>query len=231
MFSIYLKYICIKNFYWEQSVKKLYLFVLFVFLGLQCACSANPKAGILHDDNSVMQKTASKPQKTVFLVPKQTKSEYFALMFQELTPYIENALVENNFIPAKESKHADYIAVVDFGTLGSKVITKTYSEPRYRYPLSFYEYDDHIGTGAYFDNGQEYCTKQYQVYPHFLTLACYKQKQQNNAEPIWQTTLILQSLSDDFRASIQPLLVPLSKNIRQAVLWNDTVYYEFTDIK
>ena len=132
MFSIYLKYICIKNFYWEQSVKKLYLFVLFVFLGLQCACSANPKAGILHDDNSVMQKTASKPQKTVFLVPKQTKSEYFALMFQELTPYIENALVENNFIPAKESKHADYIAVVDFGTLGSKVITKTYSEPRYQ---------------------------------------------------------------------------------------------------
>lgn len=212
-------------------MKKLYLFVLFGFLGLQYACSANPKTAILHSDNSVMQKTANQSQKTVFLVPKQTKSEYFALIFQELTPYIDNALVENNFIPAKESKQADYIVVVDFGTLGSKVITKTYSEPRYRYPLSFYEYDDHIGTGAYFDNGQEYQTKQYQVYPHFLTLACYKQKQQNNAEPIWQTTLVLQSLSDEFRANIQPLLVPLSKNIRQAILWNDTVYYEFTDIK
>lgn len=212
-------------------MKNLFLLVLFVFLGIQCACS-HPRSEVLSGDNSY-QKSAQITRKTVFVEQKREASPYANLVFSDLTPYIENALVENNLTITKNKEHADFICFVDFGTLDSKTVTKIIHRPHYSYahdyPYGYGSYE-HWGTGAYSVSGADYYTKKYTVYPHVLKLTCDEQKQGKTAL-VWETEIIYNSLKDDFRANIQSLIDPLSKHVTKAMQRQTLVHYEYDTLK
>lgn len=212
-------------------MKKLFLLVLFVFLGMQCACS-HPRSEVLTGDNSY-HKSAQTARKTVFVEQKREPSEYANLVFSDMKPYIENALVENDLIVTNDKEQADFICFVDFGSLAGKVVTKTIYRPHYAYqhdyPYGYGTYE-HWGTGAYAVSGADYYTKKYQVYPHVLKLTCNEQKLNKNSLA-WETEIVFNSTHDDFRVNIQSLIEPLSKNIAKAKERQTLVHYEFDNLK
>lgn len=212
-------------------MRKLVLFVFFVLLGMQSACATNPHVGVLREENSY-QKSAQQTRKTIFLEQKREASAYATMIYSELKMYIENALVENDFVVTNEKEQADYIGLVDFGSQGSKTITKTIYRPHYEYyhdyPYGAGSYD-HYGTGMYAHTGSEYYTKKYQIYPHYLILTCQEQKQGKTAQA-WEVEIIYNSIYDDFRVNIHDLIVPLAKNIREAMLWQNVVRCEFDNL-
>lgn len=208
-------------------MKKLFWFVLFVVLGMQFACS-HPRSEVLTGDNSYA-KSAKLTRKTVFVEQKREASEYANHIFSDLKPYIENALVENNFIVTGDKTQADFICLVDFASLDGKTITKIIYRPHYSYthdnPYGYGTYE-HWGTGAYAVSGADYYTKKYTVYPHVLRLTCNEQKQGKSAL-VWETDIIYNSRHDDFRVNIQSLIEPLSKNIAKAKERQTITRYEF----
>lgn len=212
-------------------MKKLFLLLLFVFLGIQCACSG-PRSEVLTGDNSY-QKSAQQIRKTVFLEQKREASEYANLIFSDLKPYIENSLVENDFIVTANKEQADFICFVDFGSLDSKVVTKTFYRPHYSYQHDYpggYGSYEHWGTGAYVESDADCYTKTFRVYPHFLKLTCSEQKL-NKSALAWETEIIFNSKYDDFRVNIQSLIEPLAKNIAKAMEWQTIARYEFNDFE
>lgn len=212
-------------------MRKLFLFVFFVLLGMQSACAANRHAGVLIEDNS-SQKSAQQTRKTIFLEQKRESSAYATMIYSELKMYIENALAENDLMVTKNKEEADYIGLVDFGSQGSKTITKTIYRPHYEYyhdyPYGASSYD-HYGTGMYANTGSEYYTKKYQIYPHYLILTCYEQKLGKTGMALG-VEIIYNSKYDDFRVNIHDLIVPLAKNIRDAMLWQNVVRCEFDNL-
>lgn len=208
-------------------MKKLFLLILFVFLGMQFACS-QPRSEILLGENSY-HKPVQQTRKTVFVEQKRAPSQYANLVFSDMKPYIENALVENDFIITKDKEHADFICLVDFGSLDSKKVTKTIYVPHYSYNHDYpygYESHKHWGTDAYAASHGEYYTKTYVVYPHILKLTCNEHKQGKSALA-WETEIVYNSKHDDFRVNIQSVIEPLSKHIAKAKERQTLIHYEF----
>lgn len=219
------------NFLQGVDMKKLFLFVLFILLGIQCACATNPRVGVLKEENSY-EKSAQQVRKTIFLEQQREVSDYATFVYTDLKPYIENALVENDLVVTNNKEQADFIGLVDFGTQGAKTIIKNIYRPHYEYYHDYpYGSDmyDHYGTGMYTNTGSEYYTKKYQVYSHFLILTCNEQKQGKSAMA-WEVEIIYNSKYDDFRVNIKDLIEPLAKNIKQAMMWQNVVAYEFDNL-
>lgn len=209
-------------------MKKLFLFVLFILLGMQCACASNPNIGVLIEDNSY-EKSAQQTRKTIFLEQKREVSDYTTFVFSDLRSYVENALVENDLIVTKNKEQADFIGYVDFGTRAGKTVTKTFYRPHYEY-LPDYPYDSDLygyyGSARYVNTGTESYTKQYRVYPQYLIVTCNEQKQGKSALA-WEVQIVYNSKYDDFRVNIKNLIEPLSKNIREAISLQTVISYEF----
>lgn len=212
----------------KPFMKKLFLFVLFIFLGMQYACATNPNVGVLIEDNSY-EKSAKQVRKTIFLEQKREVSDYTAFVFSDLRSYIENALVENDLIVTKNKEQADFIGLVDFGTRAGKTVTKTYYRPHYEY-LTDYPYDSdmygYYGAGRYVNTGTETYTKTFEVFPQYLIVTCNEQKQGKSAQA-WEVQIVYNSKYDDFRVNIKDLIDPLSKKIREAIFLQNVVSYEF----
>lgn len=209
-------------------MKQFFLFVLFIFLGMQGACAANPNVGVLIEDNSY-EKSAQQTRKTIFLEQKREVSEYAAFVFSDLRSYVENALVENDLIVTKNKEQADFIGYVDFGTGSGKTVTKTFYRPHYEYLPDYPYHSDlygYYGSARYVNTGTESYTKQYRVYPQYLIVTCNEQKQGKSAL-VWEVQIVYNSKYDDFRVNIKNLIEPLSKNIREAISLQSVISCEF----
>lgn len=210
----------------KPLMKKLFLFVLFAVLGMQCACASNPNVGVLIEGDSY-EKSAKQVRKTIFLEQKREASDYTTFVFSEMRPYIENSLVENNLIVTKNKEQADFIGFVDFGTGSGRTVTKTFTRPHYEYfPEYPYGFDDYYGPGRYVNTGTETYTKTYTAYPQYLRISCYEQKSGKTAEA-WEVEIVYNSIYDDFRVNIKNLIEPLSEKMREAIAFQNVVSYEY----
>lgn len=211
----------------KPLMKKLFLFVLFIGLSMQCACAANPNVGVLAEGNSY-EKSAKQVRKTIFLEQKREASDYTAFVFTEMSPYIENALVENDLIVIQNKEQADLIGLVDFGTGAGRTVTKTFTRPHYEYLPDYpYGYDYYAyGTGRYVNTGTETYTKTYEVYPQYLIITCCEQKLGKTAQA-WEVKIVYNSKYDDFRVNIKDLIDPLSKKMKEAISLQNVVFYEY----
>ena len=208
----------------KPLMKKLFLFILFIGLSIQGACATNPNVGVLIEGDSY-EKSAKQVRKTVFLEQKREASDYTTFVFTETRPYIENALVENNLIVTKNKEQADVIAFVDFGTGSGKTVTKTFTRPNYEY-FPDYGFDDYYGPSRYVYTGTETYTKTYQVYPQYLTITCCEQKLGKIAQA-WEVEIVYNSKYDDFRVNIKDLIEPLSIKMKEAISFQNVVFYEY----